>query len=87
MRLYLPGCTSLKEKRGRIKPLFSELHRNFNVSIAELNFQNSWQETLIGCTLICNDSGIIHKTFEKIKLHTESFYTEIELTEDQIEIL
>ncbi len=26
IHLYLPACTSLKEKRGRIKPLISRLH-------------------------------------------------------------
>ena len=30
IHLHLPGCTSLKEKRGRIKPLMSRLRREFS---------------------------------------------------------
>jgi uncharacterized protein len=29
--LHLPGCASLKEKRGRLKPLLARLHREFNL--------------------------------------------------------
>ena len=87
MHLFLPGCTSLKEKRGRIKPLLSRLHQEFNVTIAEIDLQDTWQEALIGCAIISNDSGIIHKSFEKIKTFTESFFTEIILSEDKVEIL
>jgi len=34
--LHLPGCASLKEKRSRLKPLLARLHRQFNVSTAEM---------------------------------------------------
>ena len=87
MHLGLPGCASLKEKRGRIKPLFSHLHQEYNVSVAELGRQDAWQDSVVGCALICNDERVIQKTFEKIKSATQSFYTEIEVTEDHIEIL
>jgi len=32
LELHLPGCSSLKEKRGRLKPVLTALHREFNVS-------------------------------------------------------
>jgi len=87
LHFRLPGCASLKEKRRRIKPLLSRLHKEFNVSVAELDFQDAWQETLIGCALICNDTAIIQKTFEKIKTYSLTFFTEIELIAEKIEIL
>jgi uncharacterized protein len=87
MHFYLPGCTSLKEKRGRIKPLLSRLHSEFNVSVSELDLQDRWQEALVGCALISNDIRVVQKTFEKIKMFSQSFFTEIELTEERIEIL
>ncbi|MBA4379619.1 MAG: DUF503 domain-containing protein, partial [Anaerolinea sp.] len=29
LHLHLPACASLKEKRGRLKPLIHRLHREF----------------------------------------------------------
>jgi hypothetical protein len=87
VHLLLSGCKSLKEKRGRLQPLLKRLHQEYNVSVAELDLQDTWQESVVGCALINNNPRLIHSTFEKIKKSIESFYTEIELTEDQIEIL
>jgi hypothetical protein len=33
--LHLPGCHSLKEKRGTLKPLTAALRQRLNVSVAE----------------------------------------------------
>jgi uncharacterized protein YlxP (DUF503 family) len=41
LHLRLPGSASLKEKRGRLKPLLSALHRQFNVSAAEVDYGDS----------------------------------------------
>jgi uncharacterized protein len=38
--LHLPGCGSLKEKRSIVKSLKDRLHRQFNVSVAETDFQD-----------------------------------------------
>jgi len=32
MELEVPGCKSLKEKRGKLQPLLLRLRREFNVS-------------------------------------------------------
>jgi uncharacterized protein YlxP (DUF503 family) len=37
IHLHLPGCASLKEKRGRIKPIMTRLRREFNLSVAEMD--------------------------------------------------
>ncbi len=56
LQLYLFGCTSLKEKRSRLKPLIVRLHREFNVSVAELDYQDSWQNALLACVIVSNDT-------------------------------
>ena len=60
IHLHLPACSSLKEKRGRIKPLIARLHREFNVSVAEMDLQNQWQEAVIGCAMIGNVMYILN---------------------------
>ena len=50
--LHLPGCHSLKEKRGLLKPLTSGLRRSFNVSVAETGHQDLWQRAEIACAVV-----------------------------------
>jgi uncharacterized protein YlxP (DUF503 family) len=50
--LHLPGCHSLKEKRGVLKPLTVGLRRSLNVSIAETDHQDLWQRAQIACAVI-----------------------------------
>jgi uncharacterized protein len=50
--LHLPGCHSLKEKRGVLKPLTNGLRRNLNVSVAETGHQDLWQRAEITCAVV-----------------------------------
>jgi uncharacterized protein YlxP (DUF503 family) len=50
--LHLPGCHSLKEKRGLLKPLTSGLRRSLNVSVAETGHQDLWQRAEIACVVV-----------------------------------
>jgi uncharacterized protein len=50
--LHLPGCHSLKDKRGVLKPLTSALRRSLNVSVAETDHQDSWQRAEIACAAV-----------------------------------
>ena len=66
LHLHLPGCSSLKEKRGRIKPLMSRLRREFNVSVAELGLQDEWQEAIIGCAMIGSGRGHLESALQTV---------------------
>ena len=50
--LHLPGCHSLKEKRGLLKPLTNGLRRGLNVSVAETGHQDLWQRAEIACAVV-----------------------------------
>ncbi len=66
IHLHLPGCASLKEKRGRIKPLIARLHREFNVSVAEMDLQDRWQESVIACALVNSDARHIQRSLQAV---------------------
>ena len=66
LHLKIPLCGSLKEKRSQLKPLLSRLGREFNISVAELDYQDRWGETLIGCTYLSNDGAHTQRTLQKI---------------------
>lgn len=85
--LYLPGCSSLKEKRSRIKPIISRLHREFNISVAEVDEQDIWQNAVIACAMISNDSGQTQRSLQKVVVWLEKNWLDAEVVNDTIELI
>lgn len=86
IHLHLPACTSLKEKRGRIKPLLSRLRREFNVSVAEMDLQDAWQEAIIVCAMVGNGHGHLESALQTVSRWVEGHWTEGDIIEQKIEI-
>ncbi len=86
VRLRLPGCASLKAKRGLLKPLLARLHREFNVAAAETDLQDVWQSAEIGIVAVANDAGFVQAELENIVAWIERNRPEVEVTDAQIEM-
>ncbi len=86
IHLHLPTCASLKEKRGRIKPLISRLHREFNISAAETDLQDQWQEAVILCAMVGNERGFLESALQNVVKWVEGNWTDGDVIEQRIEI-
>ncbi len=53
--LQLAGCQSLKDKRRVLRSLKDRLHRQFNVSAAEVDHQDEWQRAALACGVVTTD--------------------------------
>jgi len=87
LHIHIPGCSSLKEKRRRLKPLLSRLHREFNLSVTEYDHHDVWQSSTIACAFISKDNGHTQRTLQKVIQWVESKWPDISLVDDQIEII
>ena len=87
LHLHLPGCASLKEKRGRLKPLLAHLHRHFNISTAEMGMQDKWQESLIACGMVGNDADYLRSALETVRKYIEANWPDGDVLDDKIELL
>ncbi len=87
IHLHLPTCQSLKERRGRIKPLMSRLRREFNVSVAEIGLQDQWQEAIIACAMIGNGRGHLEGALQAVAKWVEGNWPDGMIVEERIEIL
>lgn len=87
IHLHLPTCASLKEKRGRIKPLISRLHREFNISVAEIDLQDKWQESVIGCAMIGNDHAFLQSALQEVARWVEGNWPDGDVIEVKTEII
>ncbi len=76
LRLHLPGCRSLKEKRGRLKPLMHRLHREFNLSVAEIEALDAWQRAVIACAVVSNDAVHAQRVLQKAQQWVETAWGE-----------
>ena len=59
--LHLPGCHSLKEKRGTLKPLTAALRQRLNVSVAETGHQDLWQRAEIACAAVGSARAVVQE--------------------------
>jgi uncharacterized protein len=59
--LHLPGCHSLKDKRGVLKPLTSALRRSLNVSVAETAHQDLWQRAELACAAVGSARSVVEE--------------------------
>ena len=87
LHLELPGCASLKEKRSRLKPLLARLHREFNISVAELDRQDAWRETVIACALVSNDARHTQRSLQVVVDWVEKNWPDASLIDNHLEIL
>lgn len=65
-QLHLQGIASLKEKRSIVKSLLGRLKSRFNISISEVDHQDSKTSAVVGIALISNDTRFINQQFDGI---------------------
>lgn len=87
LTLRLPGCASLKEKRGRIKPLLARLHREYNISVSEVDRQDAWQEAVIACAMVTSDPNATRRSLDLIARYVESNWPDLELVDNRVELI
>lgn len=54
--LHIPGCSSLKEKRFVLKSVKARLRQRFNVSVAEVAYQDKWQRCTLAVVTVGSDN-------------------------------
>ncbi len=86
LQIQLPGCSSLKEKRSRLKPLLVRLHKEFNISTAEIGRLDAWQEAVLGCALVSNDPAYTQRALSEIPRWIERNWPDVSLEENRLEL-
>jgi len=87
IEIHIPGCSSLKEKRRRLKPLLARLHREFNISVAEIGLQDIWQSAVIACALVSNDNGHTQRALQQVVHWMETSWPDVTITSEHLEII
>lgn len=86
LKLFLPGCGSLKQKRSLLSPILARLHKEFNVSVAEIGLQDVWQSAWLGCAILSTDADHNARVLNKVVIFVETHFPEVQVDEFHIEM-
>lgn len=64
--LHLEGIHSLKAKRGVLKRLKARMVNKFNVSVAEVDYLDSWQRSIVAVAVVSNDQRFANQVLSKV---------------------
>jgi uncharacterized protein YlxP (DUF503 family) len=84
LEIHLPGCSSLKEKRSRLKPLLAALHKNFNLSAAEIEHQDAHQSAVLACAVVSNSNKHGNQVLSGIPDWIERRFPDLQIVDDHI---
>lgn len=87
INLHLPQNLELKGKRKIIGSLRARIHNKFNVSIAEVENNDSWQRVTLGITVASNNGRHASKILNNIVDFIINSRGDFELISDDREIL
>ncbi|MBN1641334.1 MAG: DUF503 domain-containing protein [Anaerolineae bacterium] len=87
IELYLPGSHSLKDKRSVLKRTINHIRREYNVSIAEVDYQDVHQSALIGVVTVSTDSAHAHSQLTHVVNWIEGHRLDVELVAYEIEMI
>jgi len=83
--MNIPGSRSLKEKRGRILPLISQLKSRFGLATAEIARQDVHDGATVACVAVSTDSAQNERVLQSALHWIETERLDVEIVDAQIE--
>lgn len=65
--LFIPASGSLKDKRQVLRSVSQSVQKRFNVSIAEVDFQDKWQRAAFGISCVSGTAGQCRKVLQEVE--------------------
>ena len=84
--LRLPENGSLKGKRQLLRSLTTRLRNKFNVAVAEVGTNDSWQIATIGISCVSNDAGHAREQLDRVVEFIQRTRLDAELIETEIDV-
>ncbi|MFN2588586.1 MAG: DUF503 domain-containing protein [Actinomycetota bacterium] len=67
LELFIPHSSSLKDKRHVLRSITDGVRRKFNVSIAEVAYQDLWQRAALGVVCTSESIGQCRKILQEVE--------------------
>ena len=66
LELHIAEAQSLKDKRQVLRSLKDRLRNQFNVAVAELDFEDMWQRSVVGVVTLSNEEHHVEEALQKV---------------------
>jgi uncharacterized protein YlxP (DUF503 family) len=66
LELHLAEARSLKDKRQVLRSLKDRLRASYNVAVAELDFEDTWQRSVVGVVTLSNEEQHVEEALQKV---------------------
>jgi uncharacterized protein YlxP (DUF503 family) len=86
VELHVHGSQSLKQKRGVVRSITQRLRNRFNVAVAEIGGQDTWQRAVLGITTTGIDRTRLREVLTRVLVFIEELHL-AEVTNSDIELL
>lgn len=86
VELHVHGSQSLKQKRGVVRSIVQRVRNRFNVSVAEVGGQDTWQRVGLGLATAARDATTARKRLEQAIDFIEDLHL-AEVVDQEVEIL
>lgn len=70
--IHLPAAQSLKDKRAVLKSLQHRIRTTYNVSVAEVDFQDKWQRSVLAFITVSALRDVCESTGRQVLDEVES---------------
>ncbi|MFN8457422.1 MAG: DUF503 domain-containing protein [Anaerolineae bacterium] len=87
LELNIPAAASLKDKRQVVKSLIARLRNEFNVAVAEVDRQDSWQSAVVAVVTVSSDPEYAHGLLSRVALWAERSRLDCDLVDYEIELI
>jgi uncharacterized protein YlxP (DUF503 family) len=87
MELQIPSSLSLKDKRQVLQGFIARIRNEFNVSVAEVDHQDSWQLATVAVAAVSNDEAYLHGLLEHVVHKVEGGRLDLVLLDYSIEFV
>jgi len=66
LELHIAEAQSLKDKRQVLRSLKDRLRALFNVAVAELDFEDTWQRSVVGVVTLSGEEHHVEEALQKV---------------------
>jgi uncharacterized protein len=66
LELHIQHAQSLKDKRQVLRSLKDRLRAKFNVAVAELEYHDTWQRSVVGVVTISNEEPHVEESLQQV---------------------
>ena len=66
LELHIAEAQSLKDKRQVLRSLKDRLRAHFNVAVAELDFEDTWQRSVVGVVTLSNEERHLEEMLQQV---------------------